>query len=70
MKKDIPSERLQGKFYTENYSRIQCSKCQKNLAILIPGKAFDGIPECECSKVTLPPKKPARKKPAPIEKEG
>jgi hypothetical protein len=64
MKKDIPADRLQGKFYTENYSRVQCAKCQKNLIILIPGQAFDGVPECECSKVTLPPKRRAVKKPA------
>lgn len=64
-KREIPEDRLKGKFYTENYSRIQCSKCQKNLAILSPGIAFDQIPECECSKKSiLPKRKVAAKKPA------
>lgn len=56
-----------GKFYTENYARIQCSACGNNLAILQPGQGYESIPVCECSK-PLPKKSPApKKKPAPLE---
>lgn len=57
-----------GKFYTENYARIQCSACGKDLIALQPGKGYADIPACDCTK-PLPKKKPAapKKKPAPIE---
>lgn len=67
MKKKIPQDRLQGKFYTESYARIKCAKCQDEVTILKPGQAFDGIPECLACKPTPKPRPKPAPKPAPSE---
>jgi len=35
---------------TNNYARITCEKCGKELQILLPGKPFKEVKKCNCSK--------------------
>lgn len=48
-------------YITDAYARILCSKCKKQVAILMPGEVFNGIPQCECNIPKASPKKATRK---------
>lgn len=35
---------------TMNYARVICDKCGKEVQILLPGKPFETIKQCDCEK--------------------
>ena len=48
-------------YKTMEYARIVCTKCNKEVTKLLPGKPFKELPICECVK-PVAKKKATRKK--------